>query len=169
MAPASKKVAAAVEELVKSCSPNGSYETLMKELKQSYDDKSNQLIQAINNMKTELASCIKEESKKRSLEWAFDNAKYYSFEYYERDVDGVQNSEDLVCNIVTAFRQGFLSFSFGDCCLDDVYRFNASNEKIQESQKEFREALTNQLYELTGIEPRVVKIKGGCQVFYSQN
>jgi hypothetical protein len=70
-----------VDGLKKLSLDSASVQNSIRDLKASYDDKTNTLIQSINNLKKEIVSI----SKRQTLEWAIINSEIGSFAFYHKN------------------------------------------------------------------------------------
>ena len=89
-----------------------------------------------------------------SQQWAITNVELSaSFEYYEKDVSGVVESNSLVRRILFSFRKG-QGHSISNRSMKEYKSFEPDNI-IEEGEMAFRIALYEQVYQLLGHEPRI--------------
>jgi hypothetical protein len=190
MSTTSDKLKAAAEELVKAAyldtNAEANKETIeaihlgtdsLKTLdthlvawKSSMDDKANTVHQNMDNLKDALAKVddkLSELKRSQLLAAGIQNCTYNSFNYI--DHGGNQKaSESLVRSILFHFQKGMgsnlPSSARMDCYVDGC------GEALRLSQQAFRDKLVEQIYELTGVKPRIVEPKkdgGPYQLFQS--
>ena len=189
------KMAMAAEELIKAASSHveaanlsigkesldclkeltigsSSIEKSIESMKTSMDSKINTLDQSISNL-TEEVSELKEEvselkeelalqSKNQKLEWAFSNAGYKSFKYYYKNNSQQIDSKNLVQGILISFRQGK-----GNYTCDHSMTPYFGNQKVEKGEKQFRDALSDQINDLIGHMPRITLEDNGYVIYYS--
>jgi hypothetical protein len=94
------------------------------------------------------------QTKNPRLEWALSNADFGSFKYYQKDNDGTAvESTQFVKGVLRAFRQNrghYINSRSMNCQCYTYYK-----DKIEEGEKQFRDALIKHLYTLIGVEPNV--------------
>jgi hypothetical protein len=103
--------------------------------------KTDHIVEAINHLNLNVTLS----RKIQSLEWALSNSNLASFKYLDTKNNLVE-STDLVKFILFSFRKNI-------GCRVENYTLNGGAE---DGQKEFRDKLVNQLFELTGVKPRLV-------------
>ena len=96
-----------------------------------------------------LNSSIGIQTKRTVLQLAIQNADSNSFEYYNIEDATTLDSAELVRQILFAFNAG-VWFTLEDCRMSPY-----DNEEDEESEREFREMLRDQIHELTGMKPRI--------------
>ena len=121
----------------------------MKSIVQSFET----LKSGVGDLKAQLILL----SKQRSVEWALSNCSLNSFDYYTKDGQTCKSSE-IARLCLLAFRIEFGRY-INDGFMD---RYN----KNDETQKQFREKLQEQLHELLGKKPRIAKAEHGWCVYY---
>jgi hypothetical protein len=152
-----------------------SIEKLVEALKLSQESQMNTLIQAIAELnanvlvqtktQSELNANIVLQTKHQTLEWAISNAELTAFTSYKKG--GYQShvlTDSLVRTILMFFRQGL------GCYIENhsltPYQDNAI-EKNEEGEKNFRDALSTQVHNLTGQKPRIAMYDGRYAIYYS--
>jgi hypothetical protein len=153
-----------------------SIEKSVESLKLSQESKMNTLIQSIAELKkemTKLNANVVLQTKHQMLEWAISNAEVGSFKYYEKDDcnDGYHYnrsqvaSAELVRLVLMNFRNG--SGRYIDKLGLTSTSYRCGNEKNEESEKQFRDALSTQIHNLTGQKPRFAITDGRYAIYYS--
>jgi hypothetical protein len=94
------------------------------------------------------------QTKMQSLAFAIENADRNSFKFYSSSGEELDSSE-LVVELLLCFRGGWCFSIQGDYGTMSTFFYNYINESDRaESQQEFRDRLSDQIQELTGVEPR---------------
>ena len=114
-----------------------------------------EVVAAIEDMKDTLMW----EFQKQNLAWAITNAELFSFDYYfSTNFLDRKNSADMVRNILVAFRKK-LGYP-----LDERSGMQL-NGKSEESQKQFREKIQRQIYDLTGTNPVIKRYESYYAIY----
>jgi CO dehydrogenase/acetyl-CoA synthase alpha subunit len=153
-----------------------SIEKSVEALKLLQESKMNTLIQSIAELKkemTELNANVVLQTKHQTLEWAISNAEMGSFKYYEK-ADNYNcyhcnrsqvASAELVRLVLMIFRNGSGRY------IDKLGLTHTSsggvNDQNKESEKNFRDALSTQIHNLTGQKPRFAITDGRYAIYYS--
>jgi hypothetical protein len=156
-----------VEGLKKLSIGSSSIEKSVESLKTSIDSKLNTLNQSISNLKEEvvgLNSAIAVQTKNQKLQWAIENSGLNSFHFYIKG--GYSNrveSTSFAKTILLSFRKGT-----GHYITDRSMKpYNGyGNEKEEEGEKKFRDALSTQIHELLGQKPRIAVVDLGYAIYY---
>jgi polyhydroxyalkanoate synthesis regulator phasin len=130
------------EEMVKHDVETKKYVTNLKEQMVKLN------VESKKNMK-EMIEINKVESKKRNLECAMANADLFSFNFYMDSSLIFCNSSKIVKEILIRFRRG------DSCTIHNCYLDKNCNE---ESNIAFRELLQDQIFDLTGMKPRIENV-----------
>jgi len=129
-------------------------------------DTLNQQFEGLNNEMSSIQTTVNKDIKMRSLEWAMENVTNYGvFKYRHATIEPntIYESADLVRSVLLWFRKGF-----GTPIDNDIYISDKRWEQPQEGEKElFRDKLSEQIYQLTGQKPRLVKKNGTFIIHYS--
>jgi hypothetical protein len=106
----------------------------------------NDTMHATNQNVNYLRAEVKKQAKTNALHLAIQNCVYNSFQY--RIETDTKSSEDLVRRILFSFQQDHGYTIPRNAGIE----YNADDK----SRQEFRDKLVNQLYQLTGVKPRIV-------------
>uniref|UniRef100_A0A7S2A325 Uncharacterized protein n=1 Tax=Trieres chinensis TaxID=1514140 RepID=A0A7S2A325_TRICV len=91
------------------------------------------------------------------LQWAFNNSEHGSFNYYHGGVYNLHNSLDLIHDILVCFRRD-VGYYINDRRMSrkqsNLYGDQATDEKNANSEKQFRDKLSTEIFDLTGTKPR---------------
>jgi len=136
---------------------------MLESIKQSFDFKIDTLSRQLEGLNDEMATLktnVEHGAKMRSLEWAIDNvSKYGGFKYRHAKVEPntIYVSPEFVRSVLIWFRKGQGTF------IDDhIYISDRRWEYPSEVEKEaFRNTLSEQVFQLTGQAPRMVKKDNG--------
>mmetsp|Transcript_2673 Transcript_2673/g.7089 ORF Transcript_2673/g.7089 Transcript_2673/m.7089 type:complete len:129 (+) Transcript_2673:78-464(+) len=105
-------------------------------------------------------------SRRQILAAAIQNCELNPFIYYEYKGSQSKKSTDLVRQVLFAFQKCFCYFFPNDAMMT---RYPHNQDTIIDSCKLFRDAVVEQIHELTGIKPRVkedeTKAKDGTPIF----
>jgi hypothetical protein len=173
-----------VEGLKRLSENSTSIEKSVEALKLSHDSKMNTLIQSIAELKketTELNAIVVLQTaqavlqtKHQALEWAISNAEMGSFKYYNKDDRHKDDrfhcygpsqvaSTELVRAALMKFRKGFGRYIDKRGLTPTL----GGKEKNEESEKNFRDALSAQIHNLTGQKPRIAMTDGRYVIYCS--
>jgi len=155
----------------------------LEELKESVDTKLDSIQQVVEQSSTNstdsintvnqnivhlsdkidlLNETMKNNQKMQSLEWAFQNAEYGSFDYFVPAGNGVVNSYSkrssttLVRNALMSFRKGVGRY-IDDGLVADRDPSNRDEQRKEAFREQFRKKIVAQVYALTGVEPLLQK------------
>lgn len=149
----------------------GGKNDLLHELKGEVDSKMNSLMECINKLNESTIA----NTKNQKLEWAIVNVGLSRcFTYYEKGSKG-RNSQELVKNVLFIFRKGvrvdISNYSMYEYLKDgkgeDFKWTHDGGKPIEDGEREFRRRLSEQMYQLTGVKPRVVCDGGKYAICYS--
>ena len=106
-----------------------------------------------------LNSAIARLTKNQQLEWAISNAGLNSFKFYDKDIGDFNNhveSTSLVKNILFFFRKDRGRY-ITNRSMKPYKEYNrvTPQAEVDEGEKLFRAALSTQIHELIGQEPRI--------------
>jgi len=129
--------------------------------------KFNNLSNEVDLLKAEIAH----QGKMRSLEWAIQNVeKYGCFEYKHKKTNSssIYQSPEFVQSVLVWFRKGQ-----GTIIDDNVYvstnTYDHMEAPTETDKKEFRDKLSEQIFQLTGQQPCVLrKTDGRHAIHYCQ-
>ena len=101
---------------------------------------------------------IRAEAKMQTLGCAIENAECNSFTFIDNEHTD-NESTGIVLGCLFHFRRKNGSRFSPDYCVD---------QRGEPGRKLFREKLSEQIWQLTGVKPRiVVETNGGCCIYYS--
>ena len=163
------KLSIAAEELIKAARSHAEStshalgkETVegLKKIEQSIQSLKEDLKAELSDLKEEMVKAIAIQNKNQFLEWEISNAGSNPFQYFGKNVYKAE-STPLVTMILLCFRRG------NGFELNYEYYLSPIHCKNEERQKEFREALIEQIHELTCQEPRIELKEQGFMIYYS--
>lgn len=162
-------LALAVDELIKTTLTHVGSASLSTgnaaSLKTSLDSKLNTLDQSISNLKEEVAkmnSAMANQAKNQRLEWAISNAGINSFKHHEKGGFSLVESTAIVQSVLLSFKKGP-----GHYITDRSMTGYRYGQNAEEGEKQFRDALSNQIHALTGQKPRIALADNGYAIYYS--
>lgn len=155
-------------------------------MKASVDAKLNTLNQSISSLKDEivkqnaitvlqisaLKTAIDVQTKDQKIQWAFSNAEFNSFNYYEKPATGYHGCDTRTVSSSNFVKLTLLTFKQGD----GRYIINRSMSQygpyteaktIEEGEKQFRDKLSQQIHDLLGHKPRISVADNGYAIYYS--
>ena len=146
----------------------------VESLKSSNDAKLNTVNQSMSTLKDEvvkLNSAIARLTKNQQLEWAISNAGLNSFKFYDKDIGDFNNhveSTSLVKNILFFFRKDRGRY-ITNRSMKPYKEYNrvTPQAEVDEGEKLFRAALSTQIHELIGQEPRIALADKAYAIYYS--
>jgi cell division protein FtsB len=157
-----------VESLKKLSVDSSSINESVAQLKDASNAKMDSLIQSIVELKaqmTQLNEKIEVQTKNQNLEWAISNTGLVTpFSFYDKSLDRNCSSVIFIKTILFAFRRGE-GWYITNCSMSSYY--HADKAAIEAGEKKFREALSNQILELTGQKPRISLENNGYAIFYN--
>lgn len=121
-----------------------------------------QEIRGLQDQMTALKTAMNASEKKRALEFAFENAHFGSYRYNTSSSSN-KESKDLVKSIVLAFRRGLGHYLPEGGYLQSI----KWPRQCPENEKQFRDALLQQLSDLIGQSPRLVQEGDRYIIHYS--
>ena len=183
----SAKVTALVEELIKAANEHvettnatlrketvnvlkasnessASIDKSLKDLKYSFASQTGTIAKSIAEFKDEVVKAVLQQTKVQTLQWAITNAELGAFSFFEKDHFGGSYSTTLVQKILMTFMSN-CGLYVNDKSITS--QRNGSWDNSESAEADFREALSNQIYKLTGQKPRFEKDSKGWAIFYS--
>jgi hypothetical protein len=124
----------------------------------------NTVNQSILNLKEEvvgLKNDLANLAKNEKLQWAITNAALNAFEYYEKDTYRKIESTSVVRSILFSFSQGVGHY------ITNRSMTHYNNAKMEEGEKQFRDALSKSIHQLLGQKPRIALADSGYAIYYS--
>lgn len=103
------------------------------------------------------------QAKDQKLQWAISNIGLNSFQFYAKDSYQKVESASFVKTILFSFRKGTGHYITNR----SMTGYNAYGNKPEEGEKQFRDALSTQIHELTGQQPRIAVADSGYAIYYS--
>ncbi len=82
----------------------------------------------------------------------------------DNEYSGVE-STGFVKTVLLSFRKGTGHYVTNRSLIPDCYRYG--KDKVEDGEKQFREALTSQIHELIGQKPRIAVADSGYAIYYS--
>jgi hypothetical protein len=152
------KLAAAAEALVQAAvsETSSSMLAINREVVDGIQAKVDTLNSNVVKMQATMCSIdrsLKTQERMRRVDFALDQCSRGSFVYYPNaDSHNDASSEVLVRKILLDFRQGFGYYVPSETILNRKRNY-LSNEDTLASNQQFRDALTDQLYNILGVKP----------------
>lgn len=135
------------------------------------DDRLDTLQEAIETLDVKITKQTEEisaQSKQQILAFAVENAHLNGFQYFEEGEN--KDSADLARSILFSFRKGRGAYLPDDATMEHVFSAknkDAYDSKMENTKTEFREALVEQIHELTGTNPCIEESDGSYIIYYS--
>jgi len=117
----------------------------------------------LNNEVKTLRTTIKNRDKMRAIEWAIDNVdKFGCFEYKHKKVNttNTYQSPEYVQSVLVWFRKGQGTFLDNNIYISPNTYCHMEQPK-EDEREEFRFRLSEQIFQLTGTKPRIMKKDDG--------
>ena len=155
-----------VEGLKQLSVGSSSIEKSVESLKTLMDSKLNTLNKSVLDLKEEVAglgSAIAVQTKNQKLQWAIDNSGLNSFHFFVKGTYQKVESSSFVKTILLFFRQGLGQYITNRSMINyDGY----GNRNMEEGEKQFRDALSEQIHKLLGQKPRISVAADGYAIYY---
>jgi hypothetical protein len=147
---------------LKEIAANGtSLNQLISSLKDDISGSENSVKQIIGNLKDEINGLKKTMSdiqKDARLQWAINNPGIGSFKYYDAGKWTERDSSEFVKSVLINFRKNS-GYYIHSRCMDSCH-------SKEEGEKEFRDALSDQIHGLIGKKPRIAMAEHGYAIYY---